>query len=538
MKFIKKITAILLISLLSVGNVIAAGIPDEPMVIYGNVSGNNQDTLKIYDWNNNLLEEITIKSWWKYWTDKTFSSDKIKLNKFDWELKFKIWDKTANISKWEINICDTSAIYQKWGICEYNLSFSNTDNSLDDLDKFFENITADNVVIEEKYKTDNINDIFDWKIFEKETSIVKNTIWENILKSIYDNKKVIVTSNKLEVAKKINKKIILINNSKKEALFIDENTEINELNVVIEKPTKLTNISTIKSKINKKIIWAVEIPTNKQITFKKFIRVCTQLIANKTKDLKVYYSHNNVNWTLDTNAKNIEIWNGQVCFDVNHLTSFVVWEDETIVAPRRSSGWSSSNTYAVTNSNNVNVVTNTSKPKNETKNTIINSTEETTIKNTDKNKISNKIKKLDLSKYNWKIYIHSKLKIKSNIYIKNLRDFNKNIKIEENVLWFKLLKLKWDLEYNKKVDYYKKRIIREIRLNWIRESMFKHLNKMTITYWISKYNKTDWEIKQFYKELSYENINNFLFKIVRLKQKDDMINKTLEKRRLTELKIK
>jgi len=348
MKFIKKIIAILLIALLSIANVIASGIPDEPMIIYGNVSGNYENNLKIYDWNNNLLKEIIIKSW-KYWTNKTFSSDKIKLNTFNWELKFKIWNKTAKISKWEISICNNFAIFQKWLICQYNLSFQTN-------------------------SWNNQNNINSWEI--NSNSKKHSSGWKSKISS-----------------KKYNLWKLKISNS------------------IIEKDKK----QNIIKKIN---------------------------INNITKK--------------ETNI-NIKKFN---------------------------------------------------------------------------------IKKIDIKKYNWKKFINSKLKIKSKTYIKNLRNFNKKIKIEENVLWFKLIKIKWDTEYNKKVDYYKKKIIKDIKLNWIRESLLKHLNKMSITYWINKYNDIDWETKNFYNELLAEDINNFLFKMVKLKQKDEIINKTLERRRLEELKNK
>lgn len=536
MNIIKKTFAGLLIWILSIGNVIAAGIPDEPMVIYGNISGNENNSLKIYDWGNNLLKEITVQSG-KYGTNKTFGGTKIILNNFDWNLVFKNNWKFATVSKWEIASCNNSANFQKWSICEYNLSFSNTNEEID-LERFFDNISTDNLIIEEKYKTDDIDEIFNWKIFEENKDIVKNNIWDNILKSISGNDKIIVTSNKIEAVKKISKKIIIINTSKKEAVFIPENTESNEGNIVIEKPRKITNTNNIKAKVNKVIIWAVEIPTNKQITFNKFIRVCTQLIRNKTKALKIYYSHDNVNWTVDNTAKNLEISNGQVCFDVNHLTSFAVWEDETIVAPRHSSGWSSSKNYNLKKDSNVSVVTNVSKPQNKTTNKTTNNTQEKTI--TEKkttNTIKKSIKKLDLKKYDWKKYINSELKLNSKIYIRNLTEFYKNTKIEDSSS-YTIFKIKSDEEYNKIVDYYKKKIILEFKLPPIRESMFRHLNKMTTSYGIYKYNNLDENLTNFYKESFAENMNNFKFKLIRLKQKDDMISKTLEKRRKAKLNLK
>ena len=98
-----------------------------------------------------------------------------------------------------------------------------------------------------------------------------------------------------------------------------------------------------------------------------------------------------------------------------------------------------------------------------------------------------------------------------------------------------LFKIKNDKNYNILINYYMKKINSEIKLASIKQSMVKHLNELTISYWIYKYKKLTPEMKDFYKQLFYENINNVIFKMRILKQKDKMISKTLEQRRLREI---
>jgi len=606
-----KISAILLIWILSISNIFANGwIPDEPMVIYWSISWNSSNNLKIFDWNNKLLKETIISSG-NYWTKKTFSSDKIRLDNFSGELIFKVWEEQFTISKWETDNCEDKPIFQKWNICEYNLEIktsedtnnsssstsnstntstnnSNTSNSTssntsnnsnstntsnNNTPKYIIwNIKTDNLVISEEYKTNDINEIFKWRILENKKSIIKSSIWENILKNVWSSDKVIITSNKLEISKKINKKIILLNSTKKEAVYIPEDTEMEQTDVIIEEPVKIENISNIKRKINKKILWAVEIPTNKRINFKKDIRICTELITNNQKALKVYYSHDNVNWTIDNDVKNLEISNWQVCFDVNHLTSFAVWEDEDIVNNKTSSSSRSSWWYSKTKDKTYNLVENRKETKkNNYESEVVNSEEEIEIvkyveinepiykENKTNNKNYNYIEKynnnINLSeqnkndilinksnltffdKFEWTNFIDFNGKMKSKDYIKNLVLFNKNKKIEENVSWYKILKIKWDEAYNKQIDLFVIKIFNEIKLKPIRESMFNHLNKMTKSYWILNYNTLKEKERWIYKSYFYVNLNNYKFKLKKLKKKDEIIRRTLEKRRIAE-KIK
>jgi len=126
MKNKTKIIAWLLILIFIISNVSADWFPDEPMVIYWNITWDNTEwkNLKISNWTNKTLKEIKI-SWSKYGTDKSLDiNNKILLNTYDWELKFNIdWYNFKWASKWDTTSCNISPIFQKWNICQYNLSF-------------------------------------------------------------------------------------------------------------------------------------------------------------------------------------------------------------------------------------------------------------------------------------------------------------------------------------------------------------------------------------------------------------------------------
>lgn len=553
MKIIKKSFAVLLITLLSISNLFAAGIPDEPMIIYGSVISTTWNKISIYDWNNNLIKEVDIKSW-KYWTNKTFdNTSKIRLETFSWELTFKLNDVVGTVTKWGDSNCSNQALFQKWNICEYNLNFISV--TWDNFSSLFKwNIKWDDMVIEEKYKTENINEIFNWKIFEKNRNIVKNNIWENIVRNISDNDNIIVTSNKLEISKKINNKIILINNSKKEALYIPENTEIIQEDVIIEKPVKITNTSNIKNKINKKIIGAVEISTNKRVNFEKDIRICTELTSTQTKAFNIYYSHDNINWILENNAQNIEISNWQICFDVNHLTSFAIWEDDDNSSSNNtsssSSWWNSNQSYELANNSAVTIKNNKNEISkiNETKIIDIKKVDDEKIIKTEKvndsewllgntdsaslelqeKQIKNKIKNVKFMKADFTI--------QSKDYIKTLKQFKKEKELQLSISGYKVLKIIWEPKYNEQIDLYAIQIFNDIKNKDIRESMFSHLNKMTTTYWIYTNNNLDPKLIDIYEKLLIINTNNFEFKLEKLKFKDYIINKAINTRLEKELK--
>jgi len=97
--------------------------------------------------------------------------------------------------------------------------------------------------------------------------------------------------------------------------------------LVIEKPIKISSTLSIQSKINKDVFGAIEIPTNNQANFDKYIRICLDANINSVSGVKIYASHDKNSWFLDSSAKNLIINNGQLCFDVNHLTSFAVTKD-------------------------------------------------------------------------------------------------------------------------------------------------------------------------------------------------------------------
>ena len=79
----RNILALLLIWLLTITNASAtSGFPEEPMVIYGNITWNNINAkiLKILDSNWSLLKQVDISDY-KYWTNKTFEvNNKINLS--------------------------------------------------------------------------------------------------------------------------------------------------------------------------------------------------------------------------------------------------------------------------------------------------------------------------------------------------------------------------------------------------------------------------------------------------------------------------
>jgi len=124
MKKIKNIFVVLLLVIFTVSNSNAQWIPDEPMVIYGKISGTNANKLEIFDWNNHKIKEIKIQDN-KFWTNKTFDLDKkILLEKFSWNLKFKIDWKLAIIKKTN---CWTT--FKKWWICNYEIYIKHTSNN-------------------------------------------------------------------------------------------------------------------------------------------------------------------------------------------------------------------------------------------------------------------------------------------------------------------------------------------------------------------------------------------------------------------------
>ncbi len=524
MKTIRKIVAALLIWLLSIGNVLAIGFPEEPMVIYGNVTGYGLSgkTMKISDTNGNLLKKVIIYNG-KYGTNKTFDlQNKIILNSFDWKLVFEVWGyENTEINLGEITTCSKSPIFQKAWLCQYNLVFKE------------KTISADNIIIKEIDKSINIDDIFDWLIKEDIKTEIEKDLWDNILKEIDDTEEIIVSSNDLEITKNIEKNIIIVSESKKEAIHIPENTTIEESDVVIEKPVEIVNKTTIKHKINKDIVWAVEVPTNKQVNFNKYIRVCTKTTNSSSSNLEVYYSHDNTTWKKDNNAKNLIISDWQVCFSVNHLTSFAV-------ATKTSSSSSSWSWWWGWSSKDLVYKTKVIKPiakdieentTNEDK-TIIK--KETPIKKVpikEKKKVETTKNYIVARDANWKVKVNWKL------YILSLKYFNKEKKQEKKVFWYDVLNIKNDPEYNKQINNYTKEIYNDISKDYIRKEMIKYMDKMTITYGLYHNPKLDPSVKAIFEAKLKEDKEAFLYRLEKLKKKDRMIKMLVKKREANKQKI-
>lgn len=317
MKNINKILALLLTWLISIGNVAAEWFPEEPMVIYGNVTWSNIEnkTLNIFDLENTLLEQVQIFNS-KYGTNKTFDiSNKISLSPYTWTLKFQIdgYDFTW-VSKWETMSCETETTFQKWNICEYNLSFK-------------EKVVVAPIV-------SSWGGWGGWGGWSSSSSSSTNTT---------------------------------------------------------------TKISTIKTEI-----------TNE-------------------------------------NKENIKIG------------------EQVNINVKRNEDW--------------------------------------------------------------------KIVIKWTDYIKNLKMFNANKKEEKNILWKKVLTVKWDDAYNKNVENNVKQIHKDIQLDSIRKSMIKHLDKMTISYWIYTDSNLSEELRETYKEKLREDKEYFELKFKKLIRKDEIIRYTLEKRK-------
>lgn len=136
--FKKTITYILCVIISLPHYLIAQNFPAEPMTIYWNINGINTSNSKlvIEDGNWNIIKKFNLNWNKKYWTKKTFSDNKINLNKFEWKLTFYIiknWKKfnIQKIEKGEIEKCNKQTVFQKGCLCEYNLKFENTWNEED-----------------------------------------------------------------------------------------------------------------------------------------------------------------------------------------------------------------------------------------------------------------------------------------------------------------------------------------------------------------------------------------------------------------------
>ncbi len=189
MKNTTNILAVLLIWLFSINNVSANWFPDEPITIYGNITWKNIENknLKISDSNNKLLKQVKI-TWSKYGTSKTLDiNNKISLNPYIWNLKFQIdWYNFTSLSKWETNSCSEEPKFQKWNICEYNLSFKEISRStgwgrshhrkkkkIEVIDESIKWPISDIKEIEATIISDKIKRNSKWKIIIKWTDYIK-----------------------------------------------------------------------------------------------------------------------------------------------------------------------------------------------------------------------------------------------------------------------------------------------------------------------------------------------------------------------------
>ena len=148
-----------------------------------------------------------------------------------------------------------------------------------------------------------------------------------------------------------------------------------------------------------------------------------------------------------------------------------------------------------------------------------NSSSTTSIKKTEKSNVKRNEE--------WKIMI------KWSDYIKSIKTFNSNKKEEKKVLWLKVLNIKWDDSYNQKVTSFTKNIYSDIKLDSIRKSMIKYMDKMTTTYWMYTDSNLDDDLKETYKEKLKEDSEMFTLKLSKLKRKDEIIRYVLAKRELS-----
>ena len=222
MKKIKNIFVVLLLVIFTVSNSNAQWIPDEPMVIYGKISGTNANKLEIFDWNNHKIKEIKIQDN-KFWTNKTFDLDKkILLEKFSWNLKFKIDWKLAIIKKTN---CWTT--FKKWWICNYEIYIKHTSNNTNQV-RHTNNTQHTSSNTNQQRHTNNTQQHTSNNTDQQRKNTTSNVI---INKSILKKVKLINWNTKynkiiLKFAQKIDKSFI--NNENKELIYSNLN-KITEL---------------------------------------------------------------------------------------------------------------------------------------------------------------------------------------------------------------------------------------------------------------------------------------------------------------------
>jgi len=529
----KKIAYMLLIAMvtqLGFVNTYAVWFPDEPMTIYGNIVGvapTDLLSVEIYDWNNTLLQTANVVNG-KYWTDQTFDfANKIVLNTYTWALKFNVLKNGISynvntVTKWQVALCNNSPVFQKWYLCQYNLDVTLPANTV---------ATPINNISVNKLPT-NITKI-------KTTKAVMATVKVDLLASLLadlsksDVNKVVATQ-KIIVSNKsiktntwntILEDTLMLSTwstvvEKKNTLFLPRNINLSKTGITIDTPRDIVDKNSIKNKIGKwAVVWAVDIPTSSNIGFSNNkIQVC-MYINKTTSNWKIYSSTDNINWILDNNITNLQVSNNQACFNVNHLTSFAIVENNPapVSTPVISSGWwwGGGSYYARTIRSSTSNTSNTS----DTSTWII----EKVITNTWKTNES--------TMTNWSVNtIDMVISINSKDYISSIIKFNSNKRKLEKVASLSFISVKWDDKYNEGIKQIVKKINYELNLNWLKEDLIKYLDNMTISYWIYNDGTIDKAITDKFIQKYKKDKAIFEARYNVIKVKDSIINKTLKRR--------
>lgn len=516
-KINKSIVSLLTIVALGINSVFASGFPSEPMVIYGYTDGINLDNiqLEIYDGNNVLLKTVTASEW-KYGTNKTFDlENKILLNQFDGDLIFKVWDSVLEPKDGLSNSCNGNTLFQAWKICEYNLFSDKQEDILDDMDN-----------ISEEEKSEKFNDIFSGKVVESTKVKITQEIWENVISTNTVTDEIIVVNKSVDVDSSVSKDLILISDTKKELVFIPKDTNTGNNDLVIEKPTKITSTSSIKSKINKDVFGAIEVPTNNQVNFDKYIRICLDTGLNSTSWVKVYASHDNNSWFYDTSARNLKIANSQICFDINHLTSFAVVKDV-----QRSSSWGGGKSRPYCEAKQLQctqVWTKTyMRAIDESKCRVKDITETCNIETA--NDTTEALKTISETKNTLN---NTSYKLTSKTYITWVRTFIKNKREIKQKYGLQVSYVKSDEEYNKTIDKLLKDINKNMKIQSIKQDMVKHIDTMSTSYAVSNDDTASDELRKIFKIKLENDIARVQQKLKVLKRKDYIVNKALTERKI------
>ncbi len=446
----KQIISQILIASLMLSTVFANWFPAEPMVIYGNITGINSGVLKIYDGNNTLLKSANISNG-SYGTNKTFDiTNKIILSEYSWALEFEIEGQDVAIDS--VSSCHTSRLFQAWSLCSYNLYvWSHDENTLEELD---------------------------------------------IENSDTDLQEVLVFNNEIQISKTVVKDTMIISESQKESIFISDDTTILQQDATIGVPREIfqsgeVNIQLGNSKVS--VHGWVEVPTNKSINFDKDIRICTATDLTSLSRVNIYYSQDNVIWTLDSAASNLAIENGQICFDTNHLTSFALG------VTSRSSGWGSSrrpsNSIALPSPTLVQPLI----------------PEITTPESIQETKIQGNIDK------------NGDVTIGSKTYIKNLRAFNDTMRKDIRLFGYDMIYLNNDSEYNRRITKKVVWIVKRIHSDSLKQTLLGFFDDVTITHGIYTYGDLSDEEKVLYKAKLKDDIADLEQAIQNIMTKDRIL---------------